>query len=353
MGKLGGSSAPKPPDPWETASADSQLGNFNTYGPAGGGQMFGYTGPNGEFIAGPVPKGSQAAVSYTESPWEKAIREALQPASLGLTNQLIADNTGAGLPGPARPQDTSALAGTIYDRNVSLLQPTIDKTNETLINNLQARGMPVGGEGFNEAYGSQQTATQETLSRLAQDATIGAGQEQSRLFALDSSARQQALAEIAGLMGGGYNPPNNAPQPPGGGSDYAGLVGQNYQSQLAQHQQNQATQAQTAGTLGSLAGSLLLKCTEAVKNVTGDLDTRKAAEVIALLPLKGWTYKPEFGDPAYHVGPMAEAFHALSGLGNPQSIHVIDALGIVMGALQNALERIELLERDLYRRQVN
>lgn len=71
--------------------------------------------------------------------------------------------------------------------------------------------------------------------------------------------------------------------------------------------------------------------------------------MVARLPLAVWRYKPGeepegFGG-EQHVGPMAEHFHLLTGLGVSDKISVVDALGVTLGALQNALLRLEVLER--------
>jgi len=354
MGK--GSKSPATPDPYKTAAAEAQFNRLDTYSPSGSGQVYGYTDPKtGQFVQGVAPKGTQSAVSTVESPWEKQIREMLQPASTNLAGKLITDNI-TNMPEAARVQDRGNIAQTIFDRTYSMLQPGIEKANSTLLTNLQARGIPIGGDAFNETYGDQQRQTQDTLSRLAQDADIAAGQEQSRQFGLDSSARQQSMAELAAMMGGGYNPPSSTPSGSASNVNYSGLVGQQYQNELAQYNQQQQQKSSALGTVGSLAGGLLMKCTQNAKIIDGPLSTNMSAEVVTRLPLAVWRYKageePEGFGGEQHVGPMAEHFHLLTGLGVSDKISVVDALGITLGALQNALLRLEVLERIISRERV-
>jgi hypothetical protein len=354
MGK--GSKAPAAPDAYETAAAEAQFNRPDTYSPAGGGIVNGYTDSNGQFVQGVAPKGAQSAVKTIESPWEKALREMLQPASQALTGRIIDDNI-TNLPDAARVGDRGTVAQSIFDRNLSMMMPSIDKSNSRLIENLQARGIPVGGEAFNDAYGEQQRQTQDTISRLAQDADINAGNEQSRLFGLDSAARSGAISELVAAMGGGYNPPNNAPSSSVPGVNYSGLVGQQYQNQMAQYQQDQANKNTTMGTLGSVAGAMLMKCTEKAKNIEGPISLHEVASSVLELPLHAWRYKaeaaPEGHSTELHLGPMAEDFHRVFGLGDGETISVIDAFGVTFSALKSALMRLEVLERRHYGEALN
>lgn len=309
--------------------------------------IHGYTDAKGNFVQGVTPKGFQSAVQTVESPTERALRLALEPASLDMTNRIIKDNI-TGMPGPARVQDRGTVAQSIFDRTFSMMKPAIDSGNKRLLTNLQSRGIPIGAEAFNEAYGAQQRETQDTVSRLAMDADVAAGQEQTRLFGLDSAQRSNAISELVAAMGGGYNPPSNVPNGAAAGINYGGMVGDKYQADLAAWQAQQQQAASTASTLGSIGGSLLLKCTETAKDIHGHVDPSKAMAVIGTLPLYVWSYKPgegPGGDTAQHIGPMAEDFARLSGFGDGKTISVIDMLGLLSGALQDAIQRIIVLER--------
>jgi len=262
MGK--GAKAPAAPDPYRTASAEAQFNRLDTFSPSGSGTAYGYTDPSGNFVRGTPPEGRQAAVRQTESASEKAIREALEPASVALTNRVIGDNI-TGMPDAARVRDRGGIAQSIFDRSFSMMKPAMDQGNDRLMSNLQARGIPVGGEAFNEAYGAQQRETQDTISRLAQDADINAGQEQTRQFGLDASARQGSIAELVAAMGGGFNPPNAQPSGNAPGVNYSSLVGERYRADQANHQARQQQQGATMGALGSLGGSLLMKSDRRIK----------------------------------------------------------------------------------------
>lgn len=356
MGKS--SKAPAAPDPYKTASAEAQFNRLDTYSPSGSGVRYGYTDAKGNFVQGVAPEGFQAAQQTVESPWEKSIREALQPASTSLMNRLITDNI-TNMPGTAQPKDTSALAKQIFDAGYARMAPQFEKQNNRLLTNLQARGIPVGADAFKDAYSAQQQSVNDAMQQLSLGAQEQAANEQSRQYALDSSARQNSMAEIAAMMGGTYNPPNATPSGSASGINYSGLVGQKYQADLAQYNANQQQKAQTMGALGSLGAGLLMKCSRDFKDVGPEVVDAPAglkvtisdmSDAVCQLPIHIWSYKPAHapdGDRLEtHIGPMAEDFHRLTGIGgNPRAISVIDGFGVILCALKDALNRINVLER--------
>lgn len=256
MGK--GSKAPTPPDPYKTASAESQFNRLDTYSPSGAGTRYGYTNAQGQFAPGTAPPGFQSAQSTVESTWERQIREALQPASVDLTKRVITDNI-KGMPQAARARDTSKLATDIFNTGYKRMAPQFERENERLLQNLQNRGIPVGSEAFGDTYKQQQQSVNDALGELTMNATQAAQGEQSRLFSLDSAARSNSIAEIVAAMGGSYNPPSAVPSGAASGVNYGSMVNQNYQSQMAQYNQSQQNKSATAGALGSLGGALLMK----------------------------------------------------------------------------------------------
>ena len=294
------------------------------------------------------------AKKYFESPTERAIREMLNPASVDFTERMIGDNV-ENLPDPGRVAGRGNVAQDIFDRNYSMMQPAIEQNNDRLISNLQARGLPVGGEAFNEAYGAQQRETQDTISRLAQDANVGAGQEQSRQLAMDQSVRQNSMSEISALMGGAYQAPSKLPNAGGPNIDYAGMANQQFRAQQANAQQEAQQRQSTFSTIGSI-GAALLKSAGDSKAMTGEVDPHWAGNVVQAMPIYEWSYLlgegPE-GDTATHIGPLAEDFHGLTGLSGPRAISVIDYLGLLLAALQGTVNRVEVLENALSNERVH
>jgi len=346
-----GGAAPTPPDPYKTAAVEASFNRTDTFSPNGSGVRNGYTDANGNFVAGVAPEGFQSATSYIESASDKSKRELLDPASVALTQRLLADNTGSNMPGPARVRDFSSMADDIFNAGYNRMQPQFDAQNNRMLANLQARGIPVGSEAFGEAYNQQQGSVNDAMIKLAMDAKMAAGGEQSRQFSLDSAQRGGALNELATAMSGGLSPVSQTPSGNQPGVNYSGLVGQQYNAQLSQYNNQQANRSANMSALGSLGGALLMKCSVSAKAITGDLNARGAANAIQNMPLFAWHYRegeaPEGMGQETHVGPMAESFHGLTGLGSPDTISVIDMLGVVTGALKDALQRIDVLEHKM------
>lgn len=327
----------------ETAQAEAQFNRIDTFGPDGSGVRHGYTDASGRFVAGAPPKGSQAAQSYTEAPWMRAIRESMQGGASSATNKLIRDNV-TNMPGAPKVRDRSDVARDIFDRSFSLIAPAMEKSQERLIANLQARGIPVGGEAFNDAHGEQLRQTQDTIARLGMDANIAAGQEQAREFNLGLTNRNRAMSELAALFGGGFAPTTPVPTGAAPGADISGLTAAQYGAQMDQYNRNQSNRASMGGTLGSLGAAAIMKCSVSYKAVSGPLNEAWAAEVVSQLPLHIWSYaeaqRPEGDHGGKHVGPMAEDFHKLTTLGDGKHIDVVDAVGVLFGALQWAVKAI-------------
>lgn len=347
MGKGSSSAAPAAPDAYETASTEANFNRLDTYSPSGSGVRYGYTDASGNFVQGTAPKGMQSAQSTVESPWEAQIRETLQPASVALTQRVVDDNI-INLPDAARVQDRGTVAKSIFDRSWSMMAPSVEKANSKILNNMQSRGIPLGSAAFNDVMGEQQKQTEDTISRLAMDADINAGQEQTRQYSLDASARQNSIAELVAAMGGTYNPPSAVPSGSAQGVNYSSAVADQYTAENSAYQANQQAKAQSAGAIGSLGASMLMKCTEAAKDVEGFADIALATEALDALTVKVWRYK-DGDDLARHIGPMAEDWQAATGLGDGKTISVIDAFGVTLAALQHALRRIDVLERAINR----
>lgn len=94
-------------------------------------------------------------------------------------------------PDPQNEETRQAVAASLMERQ----QPYFDQRREASEADLLARGFDPGGEAWNA--GQNDLSRAENDYRLAAD--ISAGQEQSRIYGLQSDARQQAIAEQAYL----------------------------------------------------------------------------------------------------------------------------------------------------------
>jgi hypothetical protein len=86
----------------------------------------------------------------------------------------------------------------------------------------------------------------------------------------------------------------------------------------------------------------------AFKAPEGGIDTAALLAAVAALPVEVWRYKPETGlETQPHIGPYAEDFEALFGVGDGVTISPIDAIGICLAAIQGLSQKIESLEAQL------
>lgn len=79
-----------------------------------------------------------------------------------------------------------------------------------------------------------------------------------------------------------------------------------------------------------------------------NLETVDGADVLARLAqldIRRWNYKVE-SDELRHMGPMAEDFHALFGLGMPKGISGVDRAGVAFVAIQELKRRNDALRAD-------
>lgn len=348
--KGGGASTPAPVKPEEQNAADAAANRLTTFRPDGSKAVeYGYIGSDGNFVAGAPSQSKlpQYAVASYESDFEKGIRESQEGAASELA-QNVANNVGTLAMPPTYDPNGSEVAQTIYDRTAGIARRDIEQSRRRLDNTLQARGLAPGSEAYNRAMTSADETEQETWANLAKDAYL-AGQGEARSdYAAKESERASRLNELAGLIGGSYAP--GAVSAPTGGAALSGgqayVTNYNQQMQAAQAAaaQQQAQNASIGSALGSgaaLAGGLLAKCHSRFKM---EIEPLKADEIVELVEIFQWRYRPEEGDSALHASPMAEHFHALTGLGDPENLNPIDMCAVLWSEVQKLQRRIADLE---------
>ena len=125
-----------------------------------------------------------------------------QLANLQAFNQNI--GTDVGLPQALSTEGLTALQSdpeafrstieqTLFNRQLGLLQPEFTRQREELETNLINRGIPITSDPYNQAVNRLESQQNEQLQRLAQQATLAAGQESDRLV---NQARQNRAMEF-------------------------------------------------------------------------------------------------------------------------------------------------------------
>ena len=129
-----------------------------------------------------------------------------QLANLQAFNQKIA--SGVALPTGLSTEGLTALQSdpeafrsniesTLFNRQLGLLQPEFTRQREELESNLVNRGIPITSDPYNTAVNRLESQQGEQLQRLAQQATLAAGQESDRLVNQARSNRAMEFGERA------------------------------------------------------------------------------------------------------------------------------------------------------------
>lgn len=287
-----------------------------------------------------------------------------EQAKLGLQNQAStalmtygrdrAQSLGADL-GPLNQDytnDVRRLEDATYNQGLSRLNPQFEQQQRQLETSLANRGIPLNSEAYSKAMGDFNQSRNDALSSLANQ-SIGLGrQEQSRLFGQDMTRRNQAINEVSALMQGQgaiQGPQAMAPsQYNMNPVDMAGLMGQQYQAQMNQYNQAQQQRQQTMGGLfgigGGLASAAIMACSKEYKENHEAVNDNEILEAVEKLPVAKWNYKIAGQPEGPHIGPYAEDFKELFGVGDGKTIANVDMFGVMLSAIKALSARVKELE---------
>lgn len=95
------------------------------------------------------------------------------------------------------------------------------------------------------------------------------------------------------------------------------------------------------GGLGSLASSGLFS-SKKLKTRISTPSTKDILDNVKTLEIDKWQYK---GIDRNHIGPYAEDFKDKFGVGNGQSINIIDMMGVILGSVKELANRLDSIER--------
>lgn len=306
---MGKPSAPKAPDPKETAAAqtgtnvttalaNAQLGNVNQYGPDG---SITYSTNGGQTFRDPTTGASYFIPQYEQttslSPEQQAIKEQNDKASLNLST--LGSNLSGSLGNQLKDnfklgnEETEAR---LMELGRKRLDPLVAQRDEDLRTRLSNQGIKAGSDAYAREMNTFNQGSNDAYTQLLLQGRNQANQE---LLTEDN----QRINQISALMGGGQvSQPQfgqtNQPQLPT--VDYAGLVENKYQSELGAYNSKMQQQQGLLGGLFGLGGKLI------------GLSDRRAKEDIAPVGRIGehriysYKYKDGMGDGKHHVGVMAQ-----------------------------------------------
>ncbi len=84
----------------------------------------------------------------------------------------------------------------------------------------------------------------------------------------------------------------------------------------------------------------------AVKTDFAPVDESAVLEQLAALPMSTWRYKTE-GSGQHHLGPVAEDFREIFGLGDGAHISTVDASGIALAAIKGLHQQVKMRDTQI------
>ena len=98
------------------------------------------------------------------------------------------------------------------------------------------------------------------------------------------------------------------------------------------------------GLLSAVSGiSGLMPCSKQLKTSYGHVDTKDILDRVNRLTLDKWAYKTT---DTPHMGPYAEDFKELFGVGDGQTISVIDMFGVLLSSVKELSLKVKALQED-------
>lgn len=159
----------------------------------------------------------------------------------------------------------------------------------------------------------------------------------------NNAASQQELQNTMPWLG---LIPNQGPT----GIDVLSPYQMNQQALQAAYQQQAQRNNGFWGALGQVGGAALPFIFSSKDLKTGGElhDTNAALNAVLSMPVRVWSYKPEFdANNEAHIGPWAEDFNKALGLKSKPVIHIADAIGALIGAVQAQAAQIEELKSQI------
>lgn len=326
----------------QTAKAQQLLNMLNQSGPGG---TVKYRKTGSEKVGGVTVPTYEAHTKLSPE------QQKIYGQTRGIANQLLKGIRRAGAP---QLSDMGSVEDALYGRSTRLLDPQYQKEQQDLETQLVNQGFSRNSEAFNKAMDFFTRSKNDAYAQARQNALLGAGQEQSRLFGLENQARSQPINElmtllgaspqVTGTPGAGVSTPQVGLQAP----DIASMIYNN----AAQRNSNYQGMLGGLGSLGgTLAGGALMS--PWVGNALGfggaaasdpkmktDVRAVQTGDMLKKLkdtPVTTWRYK---GTSERRAGPMADDWAEKFG-GDGHVIPMPQLMGVMLGAIKDLDRKVE------------
>lgn len=237
------SSAPKAPDPYQTAAAQTQsnqqtaaynaaLNRVSTYTPYGN-QVYSQTGTDS--TGAPTWRSD---ISLAPEAQQQLDNELKQNNAISALSQNLTDQIGSSINTPMSDQATSndAARNAYYSKATAFLDPQYNNMQNDLNATLANKGVVEGSEAYNRAQdelGRQRTLAYNTA---ANDAITQGQTAQQQALANAITLKNQPINQLSAIRNGTQISNPSFPTTPGSsaaGTDISGLIQQNYQTGVA------------------------------------------------------------------------------------------------------------------------
>lgn len=84
---------------------------------------------------------------------------------------------------------------------------------------------------------------------------------------------------------------------------------------------------------------------ETLKEDKRPISGRALVNAVKSMRIERWKYKPGVADEGEHIGTYAQDFADATGVGDGRTISIIDAIGVIQGALKETIRTVEGLSR--------
>ena len=303
---MGKSSPPRPPDPKETAAAqtgtnvataiaNANLGNVNQVNPYG---TLTYDQTGSSSFTDPSTGQTYDIPQFTQTQTFSPEQQQLYDTGVGTQQNLanLAQDQSSFLQDyMAQPFDGSfdATEQRLLELGRKRLDPVFDERRQSLEQDLANRGISMGSKAYDTATRQFNEGQNDAYNQL-----VLTGNQQA--FNQAQATRNQPINEITALMSGsqvsqpGFGATNQSQIPT---VDYAGLVNQNYQNQLGAYNQQQTQRQGIMGGLFGLGSAAIMASDKRVKEDIKKVGTVKGQN------LYEYKYK---GHEGKHIGLMAQ-----------------------------------------------
>lgn len=129
---------------------------------------------------------------------------------------------------------------------------------------------------------------------------------------------------------------------------------------LAGWQASQAANAQQSQGIGGLLAlgvnaykAGMFTSDEDVKEDKKPVSGKELVKAVKSMRIERWKYKDGVADGGEHIGTYAQDFAKATGLGNGKAISVIDAIGVLQGALKQTIEDVASIRLSAVAKGVN